>query len=109
MGEFDSVLPRLRDMSTDEKNELCGRLRDRIIGTVERNGGHLASNLGVVELTVGLYSVFDPFYDKVIWDVGHQCYAHKLLTGRDDSFDSLRTSGGISGFPVSGESPAEQP
>ncbi len=107
MGEFDGVLSRLSGMSTEEKNEICARLRKRIIETVNRTGGHLASNLGVVELTVGLYSVLDPFKDKVIWDVGHQCYAHKLLTGRDDAFDTLRQKDGISGFPVSAESPAD--
>lgn len=107
MGEFDAVLPKLKDMSTEEKTELCGRIRNKIIETVSRNGGHLASNLGVVELTVGLYSVIDPFRDKVIWDVGHQCYAHKILTGRDDSFDTLRQLGGISGFPMSSESRAD--
>ncbi|MBO4326180.1 MAG: 1-deoxy-D-xylulose-5-phosphate synthase [Clostridia bacterium] len=107
MGEFDGVLARLKGMSADGKKDVCERLRNRIIDTVSSTGGHLASNLGVVELTVGLYSVIDPFYDKVIWDVGHQCYAHKLLTGRDDSFDTLRSSGGISGFPMSSESPAD--
>ncbi len=107
MGDFDAVLPKLKDMSTEEKTELCGRIRNKIIETVSRNGGHLASNLGVVELTVGLYSVIDPFRDKVIWDVGHQCYAHKILTGRDDSFDTLRQLGGISGFPMSSESSAD--
>lgn len=107
MGEFDAVLPKLKEMNAEEKTELCGRIRKRIIETVSRNGGHLASNLGVVELTVGLYSVIDPFRDKVIWDVGHQCYTHKLLTGRDDSFDTLRQLGGISGFPMSSESTSD--
>jgi len=107
MGEFDGVINRIPEMTRAEKTELCEKLRKRIIDTVLENGGHLSSNLGVVELTVGLYSVLDPYKDRVIWDVGHQCYAHKLLTGRDDSFCGLRQEGGISGFPVSAESEAD--
>ncbi len=107
MSEFDGILNKLPGMSVSEKEELCSDIRKKIIATVENNGGHLASNLGVVELTVGLYSVLDPFRDKVIWDVGHQCYAHKLLTGRADAFGTLRQLGGISGFPMGSESPAD--
>ena len=77
---------------------LCGELRDRIVDVTEKNGGHLASNLGAVELTVALHRVFDCPRDHVIFDVGHQSYAHKLLTGRYESFDTLRRSGGLSGF-----------
>jgi len=84
---------------------LAGELRERIIETVSRNGGHLAPSLGVVELTLALCSVFDPDRDKLIWDVGHQCYAWKLLTGRADRFDTLRKLGGLSGFPKPCESP----
>ena len=107
MGEFNGMLEKLGSMSDSELSDLCARLRTRIIDTVNQNGGHLASNLGVVELTVGLYTVLDPFRDRIIWDVGHQCYTHKLLTGRDDSFSTLRQAGGISGFPLSSESGAD--
>ncbi len=79
-------------------------IRERIIDTVSRNGGHLASSLGAVELAMALYEVFDPDVDKVIWDVGHQAYAWKLLTGREDDFATLRKFGGISGFPNPAES-----
>ncbi len=87
-----------------ELKRLCAEIRSRIVRTVSRNGGHLASNLGVVELTVALHRVFSTPQDKIVWDVGHQCYAHKLLTGRSASFDGLRRSGGISGFPKRAES-----
>jgi 1-deoxy-D-xylulose-5-phosphate synthase len=79
-------------------------IRTRIVATVSRNGGHLASNLGVVELSIALHRVFDSPRDKIVWDVGHQCYAHKLLTGRSRDFDGLRRSDGISGFPKRAES-----
>lgn len=78
--------------------ELADEIRRVLIGTVSENGGHLASNLGVVELTIALHRVFDSPTDKIIWDVGHQCYVHKLLTGRYREFGSLRKFGGISGF-----------
>ncbi len=107
MGEFDGALQKLGSMSGEELKDLCARLREKIIETVNSNGGHLASNLGVVELTVGLYTVLDPFRDKVVWDVGHQCYAHKLLTGREYGFETLRKSGGLSGFPSASESGAD--
>ena len=77
---------------------LAEEIREKMIDTVSKNGGHLASNLGVVELTIALLRVFNSPHDKIIWDVGHQCYAYKMLTGREDAFDSLRTPGGISGF-----------
>ena len=80
-------------------------MRQRIIETVSMTGGHLAPNLGVVELTLALHYVFDAPRDKIIWDVGHQSYTHKLLTGRRDRFHTLRTYGGISGFPKRDESP----
>ncbi|MEJ5230465.1 MAG: 1-deoxy-D-xylulose-5-phosphate synthase N-terminal domain-containing protein, partial [Pseudothermotoga sp.] len=73
-------------------------IRERIIRVVSTRGGHLASNLGVVELTLALYSVFDPREDIIIWDTSHQCYTHKLLTGRWDEFSTLRKFGGISGY-----------
>ena len=84
---------------------LAQELRARIIDSVSRNGGHLASNLGVVELTIALHRAFDFPKDALIFDVGHQCYAHKLLTGRADSFDTLRQFGGLAGFPRREESP----
>lgn len=77
---------------------LCSEIREKIISIVSRNGGHLASNLGVVELSVALHKVFCEENDKIVWDVGHQCYAHKMLTGRFDKMDSIRTEGGLSGF-----------
>ena len=95
----------LRTLSLDEMGRLAGELRSRIIQTVAATGGHLAPNLGVVELTIALHYVFDAPKDKIIWDVGHQSYAHKLLTGRRDRFHTLRTFGGISGFPKRSESP----
>ena len=77
---------------------LCDEIRHKLIETVSANGGHLASNLGVVELTVAMHKVFDSPKDQFVFDVGHQCYTHKLLTGRYDSFSTLRTKDGISGF-----------
>ena len=76
-----------------------------IIDTVAQNGGHLAPNLGTVELTLALYSVFSFPEDKLVWDVGHQSYTHKILTGRRDRFGTLRKQGGITGFPNRFESP----
>ncbi len=88
----------LRNLSTEELQEICEELRTYIMEVVEEKGGHFASPLGVVELTVALHKVFDTPEDKLIWDVGHQAYAHKILTGRRDSFTTLRQDGGISGF-----------
>jgi 1-deoxy-D-xylulose-5-phosphate synthase len=95
----------LKKLSLEELTRLAAEVRGRIIETVARNGGHLAPSLGVVELTIALHYVFDAPKDKIIWDVGHQSYAHKLLTGRRDRFNTLRTHGGISGFPKREESP----
>lgn len=94
----------LKKLSIDEKKILAKEIRKRIIDVVSNNGGHLASNLGTVELTIALYSVFNLPKDKVIWDVGHQAYTHKILTGRNDKFNTLRQTGGISGFPKGKES-----
>jgi len=94
----------LRKLTGDELNDLCAEIRDFLLNTVTVNGGHLASNLGVVELTVALHRIFDSPRDKIIWDVGHQSYTHKLLTGRKQRFSSLRQHGGISGFPDPDES-----
>ena len=92
-------VPRdLDGLSPDELETLCGELRQRIIEAVSKTGGHLAANLGAVELTVALLRVFNPPRDKIVWDTGHQTYAYKLLTGRRDRFDTLRQHGGLSGF-----------
>ncbi len=85
--------------------QLAQEIREEIISTVSRTGGHLAPSLGVVELTIALQYVFDCPRDKIIWDVGHQAYAHKLLTGRRERFRTLRQFGGLSGFPKRSESP----
>jgi 1-deoxy-D-xylulose-5-phosphate synthase len=95
----------LKGLSIYKLEILAGEIREKIIETVSKTGGHLAPSLGVVELTIALHYVFDAPKDKIIWDVGHQAYAHKLLTGRKDQFHSLRTYGGISGFPKRDESP----
>lgn len=97
----------LRRMPVEALQEVAADLRKLIINTVSKNGGHLAPSLGTVELTLALYSVFDPSYDKIIWDVGHQAYSHKILTGRRDQFHTLRTKGGITGFPKRDESPCD--
>ena len=83
---------------------MAAEIRKIIIETVSHNGGHLASNLGVVELTIALHRVFDSPRDAIIWDVSHQCYAHKLLTGRYGAFSSIRQYGGLSGFTKKSES-----
>ena len=95
----------LRRLTVDELNLLAGEIRRRIIDTVAANGGHLAPSLGTVELTLALHYVFDTPRDRLIWDVGHQAYAHKLVTGRRDRFHTLRRKDGISGFPKRKESP----
>jgi len=95
----------IKNMTNRELKELCEQLRGKIVQTVADNGGHLASNLGTVELTVALHRVFDMKRDRLIWDVGHQCYAHKLLTGRYDDFSTLRQFDGMAGFPRRDESP----
>ncbi|MDI6840058.1 MAG: 1-deoxy-D-xylulose-5-phosphate synthase [bacterium] len=89
----------LKSLSIKELKELAHEIREEIIHTVSKTGGHLAPSLGVVELTLALHKVFDTPNDKIIWDVGHQTYAHKLITGRREQFHTLRTYGGISGFP----------
>ena len=101
----DITSDTLKAMTSQEREELCSELRDKILKTVSANGGHLASNLGAVELTVALLSVFDYKQDKIVFDVGHQSYSYKLLTGRYDRFDTLRQRDGISGFPRIAESP----
>ena len=92
-------------LSAEERTLLAEEIRQVIIGTVSMNGGHLAPSLGVVELTLALLAAFDPGRDKFVWDVGHQAYAYKILTGRQEQFHTLRTMGGVSGFPRPAESP----
>ncbi len=99
--EFPSCL---KEMDVNQMELLAIELREFLIDKVSKTGGHLASNLGVVELTLGLHHVFDSPRDKIIWDVGHQSYIHKILTGRIDEFDNLRKFGGMSGFPKTKES-----
>lgn len=94
----------VKRLSLKEKTELAEEIRDKILKTCSENGGHLSSNLGIVETTLALYSVFDFPKDKIIFDVGHQCYAHKMLSGRNAGFSAIRTDGGISGFPDREES-----
>jgi len=94
----------LRKLQVEELNILAGEIRNKIIETVAKNGGHLASSLGAVELTLALHYVFNTPDDKLVWDVGHQAYTHKIITGRRDSFHTLREKGGVSGFPRREES-----
>src|SRR4030043_520600 len=94
----------LRQMRLAELPLLAQEIREEIIRTVSQTGGHLASSLGVVELTLALHYVFDTPQDRLIWDVGHQTYAHKLITGRRETFSTLRQCGGLSGFPRREES-----
>ena len=95
----------IKRLSIKELPVLADEVRKRILEVVAKNGGHLASSLGVVELTIALHYVFNSPHDRIIWDVGHQCYAHKILTGRNHQFHTLRTFNGISGFPKVSESP----
>ena len=94
----------LRRLSVAELNTLADEIRNLIVNTVAVTGGHLASSLGAVELTLALHYVFSTPGDKLVWDVGHQCYAHKIITGRKNSFSTLRRRGGLSGFPKREES-----
>src|SRR3546814_5608453 len=94
----------LKKLSENDLPELCEELRQFIIDIVSVNGGHFAASLGVVELTVALHYVFNTPYDQLVWDVGHQAYGHKILTGRRDVFDTNRIYHGISGFPRRNES-----
>ena len=94
----------LRKLTLQEKEMLSEEIRKFIIDTVSKTGGHLASNLGVVELTIAIHSIFNTPSDKLIWDVGHQCYVHKILTGRKEKMSSLRAMDGLSGFPKITES-----
>ena len=95
----------LRSLSVAELQKLAGEIRDLIISTVAATGGHLASSLGAVELTLALHYVFNTPHDRLVWDVGHQAYPHKILTGRRARMGTLRQEGGLSGFPKRSESP----
>ena len=96
---------RVKELTYDDLSQLCGEIRQELIDRIPLNGGHLSSNLGVVELTIALHRVFDSPRDKIVWDVGHQSYTHKLLTGRRERFASIRLYGGLSGFTDRQESP----
>src|SRR6202142_3750283 len=89
----------VRRLSRPELKQLAAELREFVVQSVSQTGGHLSSNLGTVELTIALHHVFDTPYDRIVWDVGHQTYAHKVLTGRRERMGTLRQLGGISGFP----------
>lgn len=107
----DPLLPTIQspsdlwELKIDDLEQLAGEIREVILQVVSKNGGHLSSNLGVVEMTLALHYVFRAPEDRIVWDVGHQAYTHKLLTGRRDRFHTLRKKGGISGFPKRKESP----
>ena len=88
----------LKSMSIEQMEELAGEIREFLVYSISRTGGHLASNLGVVELTIALHYVFNSPTDKIFFDVGHQCYTHKILTGRAGQFSTLRQYHGLSGF-----------
>ena len=109
--ERDSILPGIQspsdlwDLKIEDLEQLAQEIREVILRVVSKNGGHLGSNLGVVEMTLALHYVFRAPEDRILWDVGHQAYTHKLLTGRRDTFHTLRQKGGISGFPKRKESP----
>ena len=94
----------LKKLNIEDLNVLATEIRQVLIDTVSKNGGHLSSNLGAVELSIALHYMFDSPNDKIIWDVGHQVYTHKLLTGRLNEFSTLRTENGISGFTSPEES-----
>ena len=94
----------VRALPEGQLPQLCQELREFLVTSVSRTGGHLASNLGVVELTVAIHRVFDTERDRLVFDVGHQCYVHKILTGRRDRFGALRQLDGLSGFPKPHES-----
>src|SRR5579862_4525771 len=95
----------VKKLTLPQKTQLAEEIRHELITKLSRNGGHLRPNLGVVELTIALHSVFNTPTDKFVWDVSHQSYVHKLLTGRKDRFQTIRTTGGLNGFSLRTESP----
>ena len=98
------TIDEIKRMNYDELEKLASSYRRVLVDVVTKNGGHLASNLGVVELTLAIHRIFNSPVDKIIWDVGHQAYVHKLITGRVDMFQTLRKTNGLSGFPKRNES-----
>jgi 1-deoxy-D-xylulose-5-phosphate synthase len=104
MRLFDKYIQSVKSVPEHHLERFCADIRRFLIQNISKTGGHLASNLGVVELTVALHRAFDTSRDRIVFDVGHQCYTHKLLTGRKDGFAALRSLGGMSGFPKPGES-----
>ena len=90
----------LKQMSVEDLQKLAGEIRQEIVSSLSRTGGHLASNLGVVEITLALHRVFNTPKDQILWDVGHQAYVHKMLTGRRHKFDTLRQFKGLSGLSL---------
>src|SRR3954467_15684820 len=106
MPQLDRITgPRdLRALTDDELDELAGEIRDFLVRKVSLTGGHLGPNLGVVELTLALHRVFESPRDRIVFDTGHQAYVHKMVTGRAAQFDTLRTEGGLSGYPSRSES-----
>ena len=104
MKETEEYQPLLAGITDREGTELCTQLRQELVDDVSKTGGHLASNLGAVELTVAIHRVFDTRQDRLVFDVGHQCYCHKILTGRREAMATLRQYGGIAGFPKPVES-----
>ena len=107
MKQLDKIndIDDIKKLNLSEKEELSEEIRTFLIKKVSKNGGHLASNLGIVELTISLCDIFDFKKDKIIFDVGHQSYVYKILTGRKDKFDTLRKYKGLRGFPYKKESP----
>ncbi|MBQ6841662.1 MAG: 1-deoxy-D-xylulose-5-phosphate synthase, partial [Firmicutes bacterium] len=107
----EKLLPQINDpadlrrLSVEQLDQLAAELREYIIQVVSVRGGHLAPNLGAVELTLALHYAFDTPTDQLVWDVGHQCYTHKIITGRREAFSTLRSVAGLSGFPKRCESP----
>ena len=97
----------VKKLTLKEKQELSEEIRKYIIEVVSENGGHLASNLGVVELTIAIHSIFSVPEDKIIWDVGHQSYVHKIITGRREELKNIRKLNGIAGFPKTKENEAD--
>ena len=106
LSKINSI-EQFKSLSSTSLEPLAEEIRSFLVDSVSENGGHLASNLGVVELTIALHRVFDVPEDSLIFDVGHQAYIHKILTGRRDGFKRLRRLGGISGFPKRSESPCD--
>ena len=106
VGILDNVQGHqdLIKLNSKQRIQLCNEIRDFLVSSVSKTGGHVSSNMGVVELTVALETVFDTSVDRLVFDVGHQSYVHKMLTGRQGDFSSLRQFGGMAGFPKPSES-----